>query len=151
MVTPLVDSPYAKLANTERVAAPKAGIETSGFKAHVVANCGEAFETIENLIPAGASVSNAHSISLEVIGFVTYLRPRYHLCITSAWNNGALSHADLSVSKVGSVVFGAANGIVLVGSNRIVKEIALATESARARRPTPNRIQIVLASDTLGF
>lgn len=57
--------------------------------------------------------------------------------------DGKLVHADLSGSKVGGVAFGAGNVIVLVGSNKIVKdeaeaykrthEFALAAESARAR------------------
>ncbi|KAF8930266.1 prespore-specific protein [Dissophora ornata] len=80
-LAPLADSPYTKAASDERVAAAKAGLEASGFKVHVVNTKGEAFETLKSLIPAGASVNNAHSTSLEEIGFITYLKGE------TAWNN----------------------------------------------------------------
>ncbi|KAG9065248.1 hypothetical protein KI688_002571 [Linnemannia hyalina] len=77
----LADHHYSKAVSAERVEAAKAGLEKAGFKVHVVENRGEAFNTIKNLIPAGASVNNAHSTSLEEIGFVTYLKGE------TAWNN----------------------------------------------------------------
>ncbi|KAF8946504.1 hypothetical protein BGZ47_000375 [Haplosporangium gracile] len=80
-LAPLADHHYSKAVSAERVEAAKAGLEKSGFKVHVVENRGEAFNTIKNLIPAGASVNNAHSTSLEEIGFVTYLKGE------TAWNN----------------------------------------------------------------
>ncbi|GJJ68209.1 hypothetical protein EMPS_00555 [Entomortierella parvispora] len=209
----LADHKYTKTASAERVAAAKAGLEANGFKVHVVNGKGEAFETLKSLIPAGVSVNNAHSTTLEEIGFITYLKGE------TAWNNvhatilaekdmgkqaelrrtigstvdyyltsmsavtedGKLAHADLSGSKVGGVAFGAANVIVVVGTNKIVKdedeawtrtnEFALAAESARARDAygvpasaivnyevirkanpfNPNRIQVLLINDALGF
>ncbi|KAF9905753.1 hypothetical protein EC991_001356 [Linnemannia zychae] len=80
-LAPLADHHYSKAVSAERVEAAKAGLEKAGFKVHVVENRGEAFHTIKNLIPAGASVNNAHSTSLEEIGFVTYLKGE------TAWNN----------------------------------------------------------------
>ncbi|KAF9547082.1 hypothetical protein EC957_008931 [Mortierella hygrophila] len=77
----LADHHYSKAVSAERVEAAKVGLEKAGFKVHVVENRGEAFNTIKNLIPAGASVNNAHSTSLEEIGFVTYLKGE------TAWNN----------------------------------------------------------------
>ncbi|KAF9197814.1 hypothetical protein BGZ49_001592, partial [Haplosporangium sp. Z 27] len=105
----------------------------------------------------------------------------YLTSVSAVTETGALAHADLSGSKVGGVAFGAANVIVLVGSNKIVKdeaeahkrthEFALAAESARARDAygvpasavvnyevirkanpfNPNRIQVVLVKEALGF
>ncbi|KAG0208287.1 hypothetical protein BGX28_000679 [Mortierella sp. GBA30] len=212
-LAPLADHHYTKPASAERVAAAKAGLEATGFKVHLVQNRGEAFEKLKSLIPAGASVNNAHSTSLEEIGFITYLKGEtpwnnvhatilaetdyakqgelrrtigstvdYYLTSLSAvTEDGKLVHADLSGSKVGGVAFGAGNVIVLVGSNKIVKDeteaykrthdIALAAESARARDAygvpasaivnyevirqanpfNPSRIQIVLVNDALGF
>ncbi|KAF9143271.1 hypothetical protein BG015_000484, partial [Linnemannia schmuckeri] len=106
----------------------------------------------------------------------------YYLTSMSAvTEDGKLAHADLSGSKVGGVAFGAANVIVVVGTNKIVKdedeawtrtnEFALAAESARARDAygvpasaivnfevlraanpfAPGRIQVVLVNDALGF
>ncbi|KAF9276653.1 hypothetical protein BGZ68_009868 [Mortierella alpina] len=207
------DHPYSKAASAERVAAAKAGLVKAGFKVHEVENRDEAFEKVKSLIPAGASVNNAHSTSLEEIGFITYLKGEtpwnnvhatilaetdrakqvelrrtigstvdYYLTSVSALTeDGKLVHADLSGSKVGGVAFGAGNVIVLVGSNKIVKdedeaykrthEFALAAESARARDAygvpasaivnyevikqanpfNPGRIQVVLVNDVLGF
>ncbi|KAF9977068.1 hypothetical protein BGZ73_007040 [Actinomortierella ambigua] len=70
----LADSPYAKAASEERVQAAKAGLEAKGHKVHLVQNKDEAFSTLKSLIPKGASVNNAHSTTLEEIGFITYLK-----------------------------------------------------------------------------
>lgn len=209
----LADHKYTKVVSAERVEAAKASLEKSGFKVHLVNSRGEAFETVKNLIPAGASVNNAHSTTLEEIGFIAYLKGEtawdnvhatilaekdpakqaelrrtvgstvdYYLTSMSAvTEDGKLAHADLSGSKVGGVSFGAANVIVVVGTNKIVKdeeeawtrtnEFALAAESARARDAygvpasaivnfevlraanpfAPGRIQVVLVNDALGF
>ncbi|KAK3846857.1 MAG: hypothetical protein J3R72DRAFT_432562 [Linnemannia gamsii] len=209
----LANHKYTKTVSAERVEAAKAGLEKAGFKVHYAKNRGEAFETVKSLIPAGASVNNAHSTTLEEIGFITYLKSStpwdnvhatilaesdpakqaelrrtigstvdYYLTSMSAvTEDGKLAHADLSGSKVGGVAFGAANVIVVVGTNKIVKdedeawartnEFALAAESARARDAygvpasaivnyevlraanpfAPGRIQVVLVNDALGF
>ncbi|KAF9942409.1 hypothetical protein BGZ67_001765 [Mortierella alpina] len=201
---------YSKPASADRVAAAKAGLEANGFKVHVVESRGAAFDTLKSLIPSGASVNNAHSTTLEEIGFITYLKGEtpwnnvhatilaesdqakqgelrrtigstvdYYLTSMSAvTEDGKLAHADLSGSKVGGVAFGAANVIVVVGANKIVKdeeeawtrtnEFALAAESARARDAygvpasaivnyevirkanpfSPDRIQVVLVKDS---
>lgn len=70
----LADHHYSKPASADRVAAAKAGLEANGFKVHVVESRGAAFDTLKSLIPAGASVNNAHSTTLEEIGFITYLK-----------------------------------------------------------------------------
>ncbi|KAF9094636.1 hypothetical protein BGX29_009427 [Mortierella sp. GBA35] len=212
-LAPLANHHYSKVVSADRVAAAKAGLEKSGFKVHLVNSRGEAFEKVKNLIPAGASVNNAHSTTLEEIGFITYLKGEtgwdnvhatilaekdpakqaelrrtigstvdYYLTSMSAvTEDGKLAHADLSGSKVGGVAFGAANVIVVVGTNKIVKdeeeawtrtnEFALAAESARARDAygvpasaivnyevlrnanpfAADRIQVVLVNDALGF
>ncbi|KAG0219134.1 hypothetical protein B0O80DRAFT_253236 [Mortierella sp. GBAus27b] len=204
---------YTKVASTERVNNAKTSLEANGFKVHLVNGRGEAFKTLKSLIPAGSSVNNAHSTTLEEIGFITYLKGEtewnnvhaqilaekdpvkqgelrrtvgstvdYFLTSMSAvTEDGKLAHADLSGSKIGGVAFGAANVIVVVGTNKIVKdeeeawtrtnEFALAAESARARDAygvpasaivnyevirkanpfNPNRIQVILVNDSLGF
>ncbi|KAF9986573.1 hypothetical protein BGZ65_007082 [Modicella reniformis] len=209
----LADHHYTRAANAERVNAAKVALEANGFKVHLVNSRGEAFETLKSLIPAGASVNNAHSTTLEEIGFITYLKGEtewnnvhakilaekdpvkqselrrtigstvdYYLTSMSAiTEDGKLAHADLSGSKVGGVAFGAANVIVVAGTNKIVKdedeawtrtnEFALAAESARARDAygvpasaianyevirkanpfNPNRLQVLLVNDALGF
>ncbi|KAF9932944.1 hypothetical protein FBU30_006930 [Linnemannia zychae] len=80
-LAPLADHQYTKAVSADRVEAAKAGLEKSGFKVTVVENKAEAFHAVKGLIPAGASVNNAHSTTLEEIGFVTYLKGE------TGWNN----------------------------------------------------------------
>ncbi|KAF9184240.1 hypothetical protein BGZ51_003485, partial [Haplosporangium sp. Z 767] len=68
----------------------KAGLEANGFKVHLVYSRGEAFETLKSLIPAGVSVNNAHSTTLEEIGFINYLKGE------TPWNN---VHATILAEK----------------------------------------------------
>ncbi|KAG0036674.1 hypothetical protein BGZ82_003888 [Podila clonocystis] len=80
-VAHLAGNHYSKPASAERVNAAKAGLEKNGFKVHVVNTRADAFETLKHLIPAGVSINNAHSTSLEEIGFITYIKGK------TPWNN----------------------------------------------------------------
>jgi hypothetical protein len=105
----------------------------------------------------------------------------YLTSVAAVTETGHLAHGDLSGSKVGPVSFAAGNVIVVVGSNKIVKdeqeawkrqsEFALPLESARVRiayglpqsnvthyeyirTPSPfnaNRIQVLLVNEALGY
>ncbi|KAG0021433.1 hypothetical protein BGZ80_002401 [Entomortierella chlamydospora] len=86
----LANHRYTKVVSAERVNAAKAALEVNGFKVHLVNGRGEAFETLKGLIPAGASVNNAHSTTLEEIGFITYLKGE------TEWNN---VHAQILAEK----------------------------------------------------
>jgi len=87
----------------------------------------EALEKIKELIPAGASVMNGSSVTLEQIGFVDYLKGETH-----AWNNlhkGIIDekdtekqmvlrkHAVLSDYYLGSVHALSQTGEFIVASN----------------------------------
>ncbi|KAI1295970.1 hypothetical protein EDD11_007671 [Mortierella claussenii] len=86
----LADHHYTKPVSAERVNLTTAALEANGFKVHVVNSRGEAFETLKSLIPAGSSVNNAHSTTLEEIGFITYLKGE------TEWNN---VHAQILAEK----------------------------------------------------
>ncbi|KAF9992633.1 hypothetical protein BGZ80_003853 [Entomortierella chlamydospora] len=86
----LADHHYTKVVSAERVNAAKAALEANGFKVHLANSRGEAFETLKSLIPAGSSVNNAHSTTLEEIGFITYLKGE------TEWNN---VHAQILAEK----------------------------------------------------
>ncbi|KAK3815776.1 MAG: prespore-specific protein [Linnemannia elongata] len=73
-VTSLANSHFSKPASAERVNAARAALEKNGFKVHVVNTRADAFEAVKNLIPAGVSINNAHSTTLEEIGFITYIK-----------------------------------------------------------------------------
>ena len=105
----------------------------------------------------------------------------YLTSVAAITESGHLAHADLSGSKVGGVAFGAGNVIVVAGSNKIVKDeieawkrtetFALPLESARVRIAyglpasgithyevirkaspfSPNRIQVIIVNESLGY
>ena len=53
-------------------------LEANGFDVVVVDSTDEALETLKSHIPAGASVMNGHSTTLEEVGFVEYLSDGDH-------------------------------------------------------------------------
>jgi len=55
-----------------------ANLAENGFDVTVVDSAAEALETIQSQIPAGASVMNGHSTTLEEIGFTEYLSDGDH-------------------------------------------------------------------------
>ncbi|KAF8943235.1 hypothetical protein BGZ47_005659 [Haplosporangium gracile] len=212
-VTSLANSHFSKPASAERLNAAKAGLEKNGFKVHVVNTRADAFEALKNLIPAGVTINNAHSTTLEEIGFITYIKGEtqwnnihgtiilekdpvkqidlrrtlgstvdyYLTSVAAVTETGHLAHGDLSGSKVGPVSFAAGNVIIVVGSNKIVKdeheawkrmeEHAWPLESARVRIAyglpqssithfeyirsvspfNANRIQVLLINEALGY
>lgn len=69
--------------STESVMAETAKmLAARGFLPEVVQNSGEALAKVKSLIPAGASVMNGSSRTLQEIGFVDYLKGGTH-----GWNN----------------------------------------------------------------
>ncbi|MEJ0002287.1 MAG: lactate utilization protein [bacterium] len=73
---------YKTLATKESVDKTIAALATKNVEAIVVADKAEALAKIKELIPAGASVMNGASVTLEQIGFVDYLKEGTH-----GWNN----------------------------------------------------------------
>lgn len=119
---------YEKIVSQEQVDAAVASLAKNNFKPQVVATRAEALELIKQLIPAGASVMNGGSVTLQEIGFVDYLKEGAH-----GWNNlhqGILEEADpekqallrtqsvLSDYYLGSVhAVDAASGALVIASN----------------------------------
>ncbi|KAF9366484.1 hypothetical protein BGX34_002357 [Mortierella sp. NVP85] len=89
-VKALSSSHYAKPASAERVKAAQTALEANGFKVHVVNTRDDAFVALKNLIPAAASINNAHSTTLEEIGFITYIKGE------TPWKN---VHAEIIAEK----------------------------------------------------
>jgi len=73
---------YEKLATQETVEKVVAALGERGVEAIVVKNRKDALDKIKELIPAGASIMNGASVTLEQIGFVDYLKAGEH-----GWNN----------------------------------------------------------------
>jgi L-lactate utilization protein LutC len=104
-----------------------AGLIGHGYKAVVVSTKQEALEAVKKIIPAGSSVMNGSSVTLEQIGFVDLLKSGTH-----GWNNlhaGIVSETDslkqatlrkqalLSDYYVGSVHALTEEGEFVIGSN----------------------------------
>lgn len=73
---------YDTLASSEAIAKTAEGLKKRGFDPIIVGAKANALEKIKELIPAGASVMNGSSVTLEEIGFIDYLKAGEH-----GWNN----------------------------------------------------------------
>jgi hypothetical protein len=73
---------YDNLASADVITATEKALAERGFLPETIATGAEALERIKALIPAGASVMNGSSRTLEEIGFVEYLKGGEH-----GWNN----------------------------------------------------------------
>ena len=68
-----VDDDWDDHPSDEELEATVENLEASGFDVAVVADADAALEYVTDAIPAGASVMNGHSTTLEEIGFDDYL------------------------------------------------------------------------------
>ncbi len=73
---------YETLASIESITRTIAGLPARGMEGISVNTRAEALLKIKELIPAGASVMNGSSWTLEEIGFIDYLKAGTH-----GWNN----------------------------------------------------------------
>jgi L-lactate utilization protein LutC len=78
----VVTSKYAELASNEVVAKTIETLATRNFHATLLTDGKAALEKIKELIPAGASVMNGTSTTLEQIGLIEHLKSGTH-----GWNN----------------------------------------------------------------
>ena len=73
---------FTKLASKESIEKTIQSLAGRGVEAILAENGTEALAKTKELIPAGASVMNGSSVTLEQIGFVDYLKSGTH-----GWNN----------------------------------------------------------------
>jgi L-lactate utilization protein LutB len=73
-----VDETLDQQPDDETIEATVEALEANGFEVVVVDSADEALQTVQSQIPAGASVMNGHSTTLEEIGFVDYLTEGDH-------------------------------------------------------------------------
>ncbi|OGG55736.1 hypothetical protein A3D71_00810 [Candidatus Kaiserbacteria bacterium RIFCSPHIGHO2_02_FULL_55_20] len=118
---------YTKLASQGTVEKTAEALKSRRFTPIIVETAKEAFDTIQKLIPKGASVMNGSSATLEEIGFVEYLNSGAH-----GWNNlheavlkeenaekraHLRKHAVVSDYYLGSVHAVTEGGEMLIASN----------------------------------
>jgi len=73
---------YSTLASEETITKVVAALKERNVEAIVVENKTEALAKIKELIPAGASINNGSSTTLNEIGYIDYLKSGTH-----GWNN----------------------------------------------------------------
>jgi L-lactate utilization protein LutB len=73
-----IDATLDEQANEETIEETVENLEANGFDVVVVDSAEEALETLQSHIPAGASVMNGHSTTLEEVGFAEYLTEGDH-------------------------------------------------------------------------
>ena len=73
---------YTTLSSEEMITSTTLALTANNFKPVVVETAADALALIKTLIPAGASVMNGASRTLDEIGFIEYLKSGTH-----GWNN----------------------------------------------------------------
>ena len=73
---------YAELVSSDVINIAKENLVKNGFLVEIVETKAQALEKVKSMIPAGASVMNGSSTTLNQIGFVDYLKDGGH-----GWNN----------------------------------------------------------------
>jgi len=73
-----IDTTLDETPDEETIEQTVAALEANGFEVVVVETAADALETLQTTIPAGASVMNGHSTTLEEIGFIEYLSEGDH-------------------------------------------------------------------------
>ncbi|OLZ41599.1 prespore-specific protein 3B [Natrinema saccharevitans] len=73
-----IDATLDELPADEAIEATVENLEANGFEVVVADSAAEALEAVQSQIPAGASVMNGHSTTLEEIGFADYLSEGDH-------------------------------------------------------------------------
>ena len=68
-----IDATLDELPDDETLEETVSNLEANGFEVAVVDTAEEALDAIKSQIPAGASVMNGHSTTLEEVGFDEYL------------------------------------------------------------------------------
>jgi len=87
---------YDTLAGDDVIATTTAALKARGVEATIVANKEEALAAVKAMIPAGASINNGSSTTLQQIGFVDYIKGE------TPWNNlhaKALAETDPAAQK----------------------------------------------------
>ena len=68
-----VDRSWGKAASSESIERTKKALETKGHKVHVAKNGSSALEQLKRLIPKGASLFSASSMTLQEIGYTDWI------------------------------------------------------------------------------
>ncbi len=72
---------YTQLATSSQIQQTIAAVEARGIKVQLVDTAAQALDKVQQLIPTGASVMTAASLTLKEIGFEALLKSKSHLWV----------------------------------------------------------------------
>jgi hypothetical protein len=198
---------FAEPATEERLNAVARALEANGFATRLVTTAAEAKLAVLELVPIGSEVHTAASVTLEALGLPQEFesdhydstRPKYfkldrrtqmpelrklvsapHYMLGSACavtEGGAIVMASATGSQIGAVGFGASVVILVIGAQKIVRDLdeairrvedyCLPLEDQRAMRvygvhsavnkllvlnhEVPGRVHVILVMEQLGY
>lgn len=137
---------YTALASQEQLEKVSSALSAHNFKPQILENGAAALAKLKEMTPAGASVMNGSSRTLEEIGFVEYLKAGEH-----GWNNlhaGILAEKDpekqaqlRTYSVVSDYYFGSAHAVTETGE--IVIASNTGSQLPHIAYTSPNLILVV--------
>ena len=115
-----IEATLDELPAEETIEETVENLEANGFDVVLVDTADEALDRIQSLVPAGASVMNGHSTTLEEIGFVEYLTEGDHEWESlpdEIWgiDDDAKRQAARRESQTADYFLGGINGIATTG------------------------------------
>ena len=145
----------------------KSALEKNNMNAYVVQTAGEARELIESMLFDGATIASGGSMSLEEGNIMTLLRSGkynyldrekaddktalyrkcfsadFYLCSSNAvTESGELYNVDGNSNRVAAICFGPEKVIMLVGRNKIVKNLEEAENRVKRYAAPANCIRL---------
>ena len=146
-------------------------LRRNNFAAECVDSKEEALELVEELLPDGATVAVGGSVTLSETGILPMLKSGrfdyidryapgltaterrevflrsfgcdYYLCSANAvTENGELYNVDGTGNRVAAMLYGPEKVIVVVGCNKLVKDLEAADERVRAVAAPANAIRL---------
>lgn len=142
-------------------------LEKRNMKGYHVKSRDELFALLSELVPAGATVANGGSMTLEELGVFSWLRGRDDItyfdretgdrrkCMVAAFDSdvyfagtnavtedGCLYNVDGNGNRVAAMIYGPKSVVVVVGVNKIVSDLDAAKERVRKIAAPANTVRL---------
>ena len=142
-------------------------LEKRNMKGYHVKSRDELFALLGVLVPAGATVANGGSMTLEELGVFSWLREREDItffdretgdrrkCMVAAFDSdvyfagtnavtedGCLYNVDGNGNRVAAMIYGPKSVVVVVGVNKIVSDLDAAKERVRKIAAPANTVRL---------
>ncbi len=145
-------------------------LEKRNIKGYHVTDREQLFELLDRLVPVGSTVSNGGSMTLDELGVFDWLRARdvkYYdrandeprKCMVAAFDadvyltgtnaiteEGELYNVDGNGNRVAAMIYGPKSVVVVIGVNKIVKDVAAAVERVKKIAAPANTVRLNCAT-----